>query len=128
MSDGFVAFKALGWGAAALLAAAAVMPNSSDSQWNPLRKLSRTSELQRPSLLKKNASATTTTTTTTTSTSSTTTAPVMPELSSVPSNFDVMSELVPYDMPGSSAPDFGAFRFMCMPGQVLRNFCLNRLK
>ena len=45
----------------------------------------------------------------------------MPELSSVPSNFDVMSELVPYDMPGSSAPDFGAFRFMCMPGQVLRD-------
>ena len=119
MSDGFIAFKGLGWGAAALLAVAAIMPSSSDSQWNPLQRLSTRSELQRPGLLKKNASLSTTTTPTTQPSTSTTTTPIMPELTTIPSNFDVMSEMVSYPVPGTSAPDLGAFRFLCMPGQVL---------
>ena len=121
MSDGFIGFKALGWGAGALLAMAAIAP-SANSQWNPLRLAKERSagELQRPSLLKKNASYTGgTTTTTTTSPTTTTTTAALPELTTVPSNFDVMSELVPFDAPGSNAPDFGAFRFLCSAGQVL---------
>ena len=121
MSEGFIGFKALGWGAGALLAMAAIAP-SANSQWNPLRlaKERSTREMQRPSLLKKTSYSTGgTTTTSTPATPTTTTTPVLPELTSVPSNFDVMSELVPYQMPGSSAPDFGAFRFLCAPGQIL---------
>ena len=122
MSDGFMAFKGLGWGAAALLAVAAIMPTSSDSQWNPLQRLSTRSELQRPGLLKKNASLTTTTTTTSTSTSTgTSTTSLFPQLSTISSNFDVQSELIAGEIPASSAPDVGAFRFMCGPGQIARD-------
>jgi hypothetical protein len=120
MSDGFIGFKALGWGAGALLAMAAIAP-SANSQWNPLRiaKEKSTKEMQRPSLLKKNASYTGGTTTTATPTTTSTTTTALPELTTVPSNFDVMSELVSFPIPASDAPDVGAFRFLCSAGQVL---------
>src|SRR4051812_14668140 len=119
MSDGFMAFKGLGLGVAALFAAAAIMP--ADSQWNPLRLAAR-SEMQRPSLLKKALRGTDTSGGSTT----TTPAPIVPstsasypELSNIPSNFNVASELVDVAMPDKSADPEGAFRFICAPGQVL---------
>jgi hypothetical protein len=125
MDNGFMGFKALAWGVAALVGAAAIMPSTSGSQWNALRTRT-SSEMQRPGLLKKKSSTTTTTsggttagtTTTTTTTTSTTTASY-PELSAIPSNFDINSELVPMTIPGSDpAEGEGAFRFICGPGQV----------
>ena len=120
MSDGFMGFKALGWCAAALLGTAAILPSTSTLQWNPLRsaKDRSTSELQRPSLLKKSAFTTTTTTTTIGTAIPTTTTSPYPELTTIPSNFDIQTELVPVAIPASSAPDVGAFRFMCGPGQI----------
>jgi hypothetical protein len=129
MNDGFIGFKALGWGVAALVAGAAIMPATSGSQWNLMRTRS---EMQRPGLLKKRSTTTTTggstsgTTTTTTggttTTTTTTTAALYPELSTIPSNFDVNSELVPAPLltpeTGSIDPQ-GAFRFLCNAGQIL---------
>ena len=98
MSDGFIAFKGLGWAAAALVGVIAIVPSSPDSQWNLLRtrlETKKTAELQRPGLLKKrNVTTTTTGGGTTTTTPTTTTASPYPELTMIPSNFDVNSELV----------------------------------
>src|SRR4051812_23909015 len=129
MSDGFMAFKGLGLGVAALFAAAAIMP--ADSQWNPLRLVAR-SEMQRPSLLKKALRTGTTTGGTTTTTTTTpvvpSTAAFYPELSNIPSNFDINSELVDAAAPtsqgdiggGQGASDpLGAFRFLCNAGQII---------
>ena len=65
---------------------------------------------------------TTTTTGGTTTTTTTTTAAGYPELTMIPSNFDVNSELVPAwgtgAIPGQDSV-VGAFRFICNAGQVL---------
>jgi Domain of unknown function (DUF1996) len=125
MSDGFMGFKALGWGAAALLAAAAIMPSESNSQWNALLVRARSeltvkkSELQRPGLFKKSSYNIGTTSTTGGSTT-TTAVPVLPELTTIPSNFDMNSELVSMPIPGSDPGEpVGAFRFICSAGAVL---------
>lgn len=120
MSEGLMGFKALGWGAAAVVGIATLMPTSPNGQWDSMftRKIS---ELQRPSLKKKSSGSTTLggTTTTTTSSSATTIASY-PELSIVPSNFDISTELVDAPIPQSGVPDdVGAFRFICTAGQVL---------
>lgn len=114
-----MAFKGLGWGALALLIAAAVVPSASTSQWNPLRiknsttKGSLQNELSRPGLLKKYLSQTPVTSPTTNTTSI-----GYPELSTIASNFDINSELVD-TTPASPAPEgVGAFRFMCNAGQL----------
>jgi hypothetical protein len=127
MSTGFIAYKWLGWGGAALLAGAIIMPSTTTATFNALKSTMQS----RPGLLKKTASSgggttsgsttgtTTTGTTTTTSTTGTTSA-TYTELSIIPSNFDVNSELVDAPIPGSSAGDQeGAFRFVCNAGQVL---------
>jgi hypothetical protein len=176
MSDGFLAFKGLGWAAAGLLAVAVVMPTSSNSQWDALRTRTDTSarsELQRPSLLKKllgggtgrtdggtttggtttggtttggtttggtttggtttggtttgSTGGTSTGTTTGTGTTGTTTGTsgsfTYSELTMIPSNFSVSSEILGIpgaNIPATAAPDVvGAFRFICGPGQVL---------
>jgi hypothetical protein len=131
MSSGFLAYKWLGWGGAALLAAATIMPSTTSSTWNALK----TGMQSRPGLLKKmkgTSGGTTTTTTTTTTTSGSTsgtttttsntgtTSTSLPELSLVPSNFDINSEIIAAPVPASNAPDtLGAFRFICDAGQVL---------
>lgn len=129
MRDGFIGFKAIGWGAGGLLAVAALAPNTAVSRLGL-----RSSEMQRPSLLKKKdgtsggstTGSTTTGSTTTgtgsgsTSTTPTTSASGYPELSMIQSNFDPNTELVNASIPGSAYPDnVGAFRFICGPGQVL---------
>jgi hypothetical protein len=129
MNDGFMGFKALGWGAVALLGLVAVMPSNSISQWNAMRVRSETtlrSEMQRPSLLKRKSTTTTTTTggttstsTGTTTTTTSTTAASYPELSTIPSNFDINSELIDAPIPGLEPDPVGAFRFICNAGQIL---------
>ena len=48
------------------------------------------------------------------------TAAGYPELSMIPSNFNISTEMVPAGLPPTNAPDnVGAFRFLCGPGQVL---------
>jgi hypothetical protein len=50
----------------------------------------------------------------------TTTNAPYPELTTISSNFDINSELLPAPLPASAAPDvLGAFRFICNPGQIL---------
>jgi len=49
-------------------------------------------------------------------------SPTLAGLTAIASNFDINSELIPSSIPGTMAPDFvGAFRFVCMPGQLLRD-------
>src|SRR5436309_462607 len=100
MSDGLLPFKGLAWGAAAIAIGVAVIPTGSNFSFDSLRTTLRT---------KKPGGGTTTGTggtttgtggtttggTTTTTTGTTTTAAGYPELTMVPSNFDVNSELVP---------------------------------
>src|SRR5439155_6309354 len=84
MSDGFLPFKGLAWGAAALAVGAAVMPSASSFSFDALR----TSIQTEPGRLKKRTSytptptptPTTTTTGTTTTTTTTTTTSGYPEL------------------------------------------------
>jgi hypothetical protein len=126
MNHGFLPFKWLGWGGAALLAAATVMPGTTSSTWNMLK----TSMQSRPGLLKKTGSTsggtttssggTTTTTSSggTTSSNTGTTTTTTGELSIIPSNFDINTELVDEAVPGKDV-DVGAFRFICNPGQIL---------
>jgi hypothetical protein len=131
MSDGFLAFKWIGWGAAALLAVATVMPSTTTSQWNALKNA-----MQSPRGLAKKTSASTPTTTTTTTTSGTslslitmsngtTSAATLntagyPELTMIPSNFDITTQMVDFPPTPTAAPDnVGAFRFVCDAGQIL---------
>lgn len=124
MNEGLLGFKAIGWGAAALFAAVLIMPSGPGSQWNALRlaksETTAKSELQRPGLLKKMAAAVGVTTGTSGTSTTTTTTAAYPELSMIPSNFDINSELVPGAMPGPEVgDDVGAFRFICGAGQLL---------
>ncbi|WP_395622046.1 DUF1996 domain-containing protein [Sphingomonas daechungensis] len=128
MSSEFSAFKAMAIGIAIVVAGVAVAPSVTGGQYDMLR-------LTKP---RKGKSTTdtggTTTTTPTTTTGGTTTSPptstttnsFYSELSMVPSNFDVNSELVPSwgtgAIPPSASPDVvGAFRFICNAGQLLKD-------
>ena len=111
MSDGFMAFKGLMWGAGALLLVATVVPADKGAQWNPLHTTGKKSKTPPPTPSPSPAPTPTPTSTTNAS---------YPELTMIPSNFDFNSELIPAPVPASAAPDFlGAFRFICNPGQVL---------
>src|SRR5215218_2787057 len=113
MSEGFLAFKWIGWSAAGLLAIAAIAPDSTTAQWNALKSTMGS----RPGLLKKKNTSGGTTTTTSGSTTTTTTTSVT-EMSNIPSNFDITSELVNAPIPASSAAQLtGNFRFLCNAGQ-----------
>ncbi|QNP43124.1 DUF1996 domain-containing protein [Sphingomonas daechungensis] len=128
MSSEFSTFKAMAIGIAIVVAGVAVAPSVTGGQYDMLR-------LTKP---RKGKSTTdtggTTTTTPTTTTGGTTTSPptstttnsFYSELSMVPSNFDVNSELVPSwgtgAIPPSASPDVvGAFRFICNAGQLLKD-------
>src|SRR5690349_19944283 len=125
MSDGFIGFKALGWGAGALLAVADLAASAS-SQRNPLRiaqeksfSQKSTGERQPPSLLKKASYNTGGSTTTAGTSASTTTIACYPELSSIRSNSDPFSEMNTIaQSPSARGDDVGAFRFNCQPGQI----------
>jgi hypothetical protein len=111
MSDGLMAFKGLMWGAGALILVATVVPADKGAQWNPLRTTGKKSRTPPP---------TTSPSPTPTPTPTSTTNAPYPELTTIPSNFDINSELVSAPLPASAAPDVvGAFRFICNPGQVL---------
>jgi Domain of unknown function (DUF1996) len=121
MSDGFMAFKGLGWAAAALVVVATVMPGTSWSQLNRLRTTEdrlRTgqNEMTRPGLLKKASYPTTTTTTTTTNT----TTFVYPQETTIPSEFAPSTSIFASYMPNPqpAGESVGAFRFMCGSGQL----------
>ena len=116
MSDGFMAFKGLGWVAAALVVVATVMPGTTMSQLNRLRT-ARTEEMARPGLFKK-ASYPTPTTTTTTSTP--TTNQVFQQETTIPSEFAPSTTIFASYMPNPNPPseNVGAFRFLCGPGQL----------
>ena len=143
MSEGFLPFKAVAIGAAAIAAGAALMPAASKFSFNHLSTSTQSDPLR---FTKKSGSGGTTsggttsggtttggTTTggttsggtsltgTTTTTTGTVTNPLgYTELSMIPSNFDVSTELVTAPIPASSAPDVvGAFRFICNAGAVL---------
>jgi len=112
MSDGFLPFKGVGWGAGALLLAALVVPST--SSFNPLKTSTKTVQGSR----KKTSS--TPTPSPTPSPTPTTTTTSYPEASIIPSNFDISTELLPANMPPSNSPDVvGAFRFICNAGQIL---------
>src|SRR5215217_3774691 len=116
MSEGFLAFKWIGWGAAGLLALATIAPNTSASQWN----LVKSTMQKRPGLLKKTSASTggtTTSTGTTSPTTSTSTSTTLPEMSIIPSNFDINSELVSSPLPQPDVVE-GAFRFICNAGAL----------
>lgn len=118
----FFGSKALIWGGTAMFAATVISPQGTTKAWN----LMKNSGMQtRPGLLKKTSSSTsgsTTTTTTTSGSTTTSTAPTATEMSIIPSNFDINSELVDAPIPTSSAAQLtGNFRFLCNAGQVLRD-------
>src|SRR4051794_7651328 len=127
MSDGWMAFKGLAWGAGALIVAATVVPADQSGQWNPLRtakKGGRTQTCWDGSVISGTATCPTQPTTTPTPTptpTTTTTNSAYPELTMIPSNFDINSELVPAAVPPLATDLVGAFRFICNAGQVLRD-------
>src|ERR1041385_3932580 len=110
MSDGFLPFKGVAWGAGALLLAAPVVPSA--TSFNALKTVQSSRGKKSPSPSPSpTPSPTPTPTTTTTS---------YPEASIIPSNFDISTELLPANMPPSNSPDVvGAFRFICNAGQIL---------
>ena len=118
MSEGFIAFKGLGWAAAALVVVTAVMPGTPMSQFDRLRTY--TSEMTRPGLLKKTSSTTTTTTTTTTSPTTSTTDFIYTQETTIPSEFSPSTTIFASYMPNPqpSSETVGAFRFMCGSGQL----------
>jgi hypothetical protein len=116
MSD-FSAFKAMALGLVGMFAVVAVTPEAG-GHFDLLR-------FKRTKLVKPTAPTTTTSPTPTTTTSPTPTAPsttaLFPELSIIPSNFDVNSELVPAWGSGAIPPAghvVGGFRFVCNAGQL----------
>jgi hypothetical protein len=124
MSEGFLAFKGLAWGVAALLVGAVLMPSASNLQLDALRTTLRTSTtvdgMWSGKFWKKRLAMTTPTTTTTPTPTPTTTTSPYPELSMIPSNFDINSEMISARIPGlNTGDDVGAFRFICGAGQVL---------
>lgn len=130
MNEGFMGFKALGWGVAALVGLAVVMPSTSGSRWNMMRTRTETnarSEMQRPSLLKKTSSSTTTTggttttsTTTTTTVTTSTTNFTYPQETTIPSEFSPSTTIFASYMPNPNpvTENVGAFRFLCGAGQL----------
>jgi len=118
VSSEFSAFKAMAVGVAIIVAGIAAAPAVTNGQFDMLRLTK--------SKGKSTGGSTTTTPTTTTSpltttspTPTTTTNSFYSELSMVPSNFDVNTELVSAPIPASSAPDVvGAFRFLCNAGAL----------
>jgi hypothetical protein len=128
MNDGFVAFKGLAWGAAAIAVGVAVIPSASSFSFDALRTTFKSSLQTEPTRTRKKTSYTPTPTPTTTTPTptptptptTTTTTSGYPELTMIPSNFDINTELVPTAIPPSGLPDVvGAFRFICNAGQVL---------
>jgi len=128
MSDGFLPFKGLGWGAAAIALGVAIVPTASTFSFDSLRTTLKTKKTGGGTttgtggMTTGTGGTTTTTTGGTTTTTTTTTAAGYPELTMIPSNFDVNSELVPAwgtgAIPGQDSV-VGAFRFICNAGQVL---------
>lgn len=130
MSEGFLAFKWIGWSAAGLLALAAVAPDTTTAQWNAMKSTMQS----RPGLLKKNkggggtTSTTTGTTTGTTSGGSTTTTTTTsifgyPQETTINSEFAASTTIFASYMPASqpAGEGVGAFRFMCGAGQLKRD-------
>lgn len=128
MNEGLFAFKVLGTSVVALLVGATMIPDSTGGRFDRFRL-----EKQKPTVKgwwRQTSTTTTDTTTTPTPTTTTeptptptTTNPTYPEESTVPSNFDINSELVPSwgsgAIPISASPDVvGAFRFICNAGQL----------
>src|SRR6476661_787318 len=94
MSDGFMAFKALGWAAAGVLVVTTLMPGSPMAQLNRLRTI--TSEFSKPGILKKTSyPAVTTTTTTAVNTANV----IYPQETTIPSEFSPSTTLFPAYMP-----------------------------
>lgn len=128
MGEGFSAYKAMAVAILGFVFIAFAAPDL-PSNFDRLRTSLETGEFLKKSTKTSTSSSGTSTSTTTTSTSSTTTTsnstnPLYPELSIIPSNFDVSSYLQPSwgtgAIPPSSAPDVvGAFRFICGAGQLL---------
>src|SRR3954465_5166193 len=100
MSDGFLPFKGLAWGAAAIAIGVAVLPTTSNFSFDALRTTLRISTQSDPirTFKRKSGGTTTTTggtpttttggtTTTTTTTTPTTTVAGYPEMTMIPSNF-----------------------------------------
>jgi hypothetical protein len=119
VSNDFSAFKAMAVGVAIMVAGIAAAPAVINGQFDMLR-LTKT-------VGGKKGKPTTTTTTTdpftsTTDGSTTTTTSTnsfYSELSMVPSNFDINTELLSASIPASAAPDVvGAFRFICNAGAL----------
>jgi hypothetical protein len=124
VSNDFSAYKAMAVGIALMVAGVVLAPSLTNGQFDMLR-ITKT-------VGGKKGHATTTTTTTTdpftstsggTTTTTTSTNSFYSELSMVPSNFDINTELVPSwgtgAIPASGAPDVvGAFRFICNAGQL----------
>ena len=135
MSDGYLPFKGLALGAAAIAVGVAAIPSTSKFSFDSMTSIEKdplrfTKKSGSTSGGTTTTSGGTTTTsggslsgsgTTTTTTTTTTTNPLgYSELSMIPSNFDVSTELVSAPIPGSAAPDVvGAFRFICNAGQIL---------
>jgi hypothetical protein len=114
MSDGFMAFKALGWAAAGVLVVTTLMPGSPMAQLNRLRTI--TSEVTKPGLLKKTSYPAVTTTTTAVNTTNV----VYAQETTIPSEFSpsttIFASYMPNPQPASET--VGAFRFMCGSGQL----------
>src|SRR6476659_152950 len=114
MSDGFIAFKALGWAAAGVLAVTTLMPGSPMAQLNRLRTI--TSEFSKPGLLKKTSYPAVTTTTTAVNTTNV----IYTQETTIPSEFSPSTSIFASYMPNPqpAAETVGAFRFMCGSGQL----------
>ena len=124
MSSDYSAFKAMAVGIGVIFAGVALAPTVTGGRFDMV-KMSK-------GLAKGKNTGGFTTTTPTTPTTTTTPPPTTStnsfysELSMVPSNFDVNSELVASwgsgAIPPSASPDVvGAFRFICNAGQLLKD-------
>ena len=118
MSDGFSAFKAMAFGIGGLLIATSVVPQVANGQFDPLRlTLSKGKGKGKTST---SDSGGTTTSPTPTPTPTPTTNTTYPELSMIPSDFDINSELISVPLQQPVTNDVvGAFRFVCNAGQIL---------
>lgn len=119
MNQGFLGFKAIGWGAAALFAAAAIMPSHS-LRISANKDASGGSEMQRRGLLKKMGSVDTGTTTGTTAPAPTTSTTdfIYPQATTIPSEFSPSTAIFASYQPVAATDGVGAFRFLCSPGQL----------
>lgn len=125
MSDGFSAFKAMAFGLGAIFLATAVAPEVTDGRFDPLR-LARAKGKGKTVLPPPEPVPVTTDggLTGSTGTGGSTSNSFFTELSMVPSNFDINSELAPSWGTGAIPPKeyvVGAFRFICNPGQLLKD-------